>query len=149
MKNDWEIKPIVASHNCISGRWYQGQPELILIHRTAKIEYNQANGDLIIQPSKMYKLKDFNDGERAEINQIFGNSQISFASTDNQKTSFYQSKMAERELSHNQPQKTNNHVGTSGVLAIIGAVSVLTIGSVVVVKKWLKNPKNKFIKVPK
>jgi hypothetical protein len=97
----------------------------------------------------MYKLKDFNDGERAEINQIFGNSQMSFASTDNQKTSFYQSKMAERELSHNQPQKTNNPIDTGGILAIIGVVSVLTVGSAVVVKKRLKNPKNKFTKVPK
>lgn len=136
-KNDWEIKPIVVSHNYYGGNWYQGQPEPMLIHRTAKIDYNQANGDLIIQPGKMYKINDFNDGERGEIGRIFSNSQIaSTTSIDyNQKTSFYQSKLAESKVS--QPQKDDNSMGTGKILGILGIISALVITSAVVVKKQL------------
>ena len=49
--------------------------------------------------------------------------------------------MSERVLSYKQPQKTNDPISTGGILAIIGVVSVLAIGSVVVVKKHLKKSK--------
>ena len=111
----------------------------MLIHRTAKIEYNQANGDLIIQSKKMYKMKDFNDGERAEIEQIFDSSQISTqTSADyNQKTSFYQSKQTEYEANRNKLQKDNEGIGATGILAIVSAISVVVIASIVVVRKNL------------
>jgi hypothetical protein len=134
-KSNWKVKSVVVSHNYVAGRWYQGQPELMLIHRTAKIEYNQANGDLIIQSGKMYKVKDFNDGERAELEQFFGSFQA-IVSSNSQKSSFYESK--QREYDKLQLQKDNKGVETGGVLAIIIVVSALLISSVIVAKKRLK-----------
>ena len=129
----------MVSHNYVAGRWYQGQPEQMLIHRTAKIEYNQANGDLIIQLGKIYKMKDFNDGERAEIEGIFGSFQtaITGSTNHNQKTSFYQSKLAEYELGQ-KGQKDNKDIGAGVILAIISVASAFAIAGIVLVKRNLR-----------
>jgi len=136
-KNNWEVKPVVVSHNYVAGRWYQGQPELMLIHRTAKIEYNQANGDLIIRSGKMYKIKDFNDGEKAELEQFFGSFQTNLTtdSLSGQKTSFY---LEKNKVETYSPIEVDNKGSEKGkIFGILGIIVVLIISSVVVVKKRL------------
>jgi hypothetical protein len=113
----------------------------MLIHRTAKVEYNQANGDLVIQPGKMYKMKDFNDGERVGFEQIFGSSQTQTSADYNQKTSFYQSELAKYEANQRKLQKDDKGIGTSGILAIVGVISAVVIASIVVVRKNLNKKK--------
>jgi hypothetical protein len=76
----------------------------------------------------MYKIKDFNDGERAEIEGIFGSFQTATTSSvaHNQKTSFYQSKLAEYELAQ-KGQKDNKGIGAGVILVVISVASIFAI----------------------
>jgi len=114
----------------------------MLIHRTAKIEHNQSNGDLIIQRGKMYKIKDFNDGERAELEQVFGSFQTAtITSPNNQKTSFYLMKNAQLRVTGKNDDKGNG--GAGKIFGVLGIIGILVIGSGVVVAKKRLNKKIK------
>jgi len=68
-KNDWEIKKGTISYD----RYNREKEGTILIRKTARLgnrDYNQA-GELINQPSKVYRQDYFNDKELAEISAIF------------------------------------------------------------------------------
>lgn len=70
-KNDWEIRKNVA----ITYDRYGGEKKGdVLILKTARLgnrDYNQATGELINQPGKVYRQDYFNEKELAEINAIF------------------------------------------------------------------------------
>jgi len=70
-KDKWEIRKNVAITYDRYGREKKGD---ILILKTARLDnrdYNQATGELINQPNKVYRQDYFNDEELAEINAIF------------------------------------------------------------------------------
>jgi beta-lactamase regulating signal transducer with metallopeptidase domain len=89
-------------------------------------------GNLKFEGSLIYRAQRFSPEEIKQINQAKGISQTSSQQGQN----YYQQSSKVNSVVKDEPQKNNNNIG--GILAIVGAVSVLIAVSVAVVKGRFK-----------
>lgn len=133
-KNDWEIRKEVVVYDRYGGT----KEELVCILKTARLDnrdYNQLTGELINQSGKVYKQDYFNDKEKLEINNIFGGSQTSASATSQRHYFTVPSQSLSMDKSVKPNDNKNN--GTGKILGIFGIITVLVIGSVIVIRKQL------------
>lgn len=140
--SQWNLGSVVTVYEVCGEDWYEKKKDMMLIRQDAQGGYDN-NGNLVVDPEKMFYWEKFSSAEQTEIQQAWTDYQATHQlNSPSQQNQFYKQSISFLKSKGVDNSKKNNNIGTGGILAMVAGVSVLAISGAVVIKKKL-NKKNR------